>query len=181
MMRRREFITLVGGAAASWPLGARAHSRQRSQWLDSCIRGRQQPNDQLGVEPFRRGLQEIGYIEGRNVGIEFRWADGEYDRLPALAADLVGRQVSVIVAALLPAARAAKAATGTHSHCVHQRLGPDRVSAGHEPKPADRKRYGRERLLRPADCEAAPAAAGAYARNGRPRCARQSQQSEHRV
>jgi len=107
-MRRREFITLIGGAAATWPLAARAQ-----QPLVGFM-GSRSPEDSVdAVAAFRRGLGERGVIEGRNVLIEFRWANGDYARLPALAAELVGRPVSVLVAAGPPAAYAARTATST--------------------------------------------------------------------
>jgi putative ABC transport system substrate-binding protein len=108
MMRRREFIAGLGGAAA-WPVAARA--QKRTQLIIGYLSGLM--NQDPRVIPFRRGLKDSGYIEGQNVAIEYRFADLQYDRLPALAADLVRRQVTVIVAAGLPAARAAKAATAT--------------------------------------------------------------------
>jgi len=125
-MKRRDFITLIGGAVAAWPLGARA---QKPRMPVIGLLGTTSREADARLAPFRQALQQAGYVEKQNVAIEYRWAENEYDRFPALAADLVQRQVTVIVSlGGTPGALAAKTATSTIP--IVFQAGVDPIQAG---------------------------------------------------
>jgi putative ABC transport system substrate-binding protein len=159
---RREFITLLGGAAVAWPIRARAQQQQLP--VIGILSSRSRATDALLLAVIRQGLNDTGFVEGRNVSIEYRWAEGNYNQLAALAADLVGRKVAVIVTIGGDvAALAAKAATATLPVVFTVATDPVRsglVSSLHRPggnltghsaalTEMERKRLGLLRELRP--------------------------------
>jgi putative ABC transport system substrate-binding protein len=111
-MRRREFIQFLGSSLAGWPLAARAQ-QQPAMSVVGAISGVSPDGYSERLRAFRQGLREIGYAEGQNVAIDYRWAEGHYDRLPEMVAELIRRQVTVVAAMNTVAALAAKAATTT--------------------------------------------------------------------
>jgi putative ABC transport system substrate-binding protein len=111
-VRRREFIALIGGAAAAWPIAARAQPRERVLRIARVGILNYAAAQDVRVTEFRDGLRQLGYIEGQNLAITYRWADGQLDRLPTLAAELVASKVEVIIA-IGPAVWAAKRTTST--------------------------------------------------------------------
>jgi ABC-type uncharacterized transport system substrate-binding protein len=115
-MRRREFISLLGGAAAAWPVVARA--QQRAMSAVGLLSGRHL--DERELDAIRQGLEETGYSEGRNLAIAYRSADGRYDRLPALATDLVHRQVAVIIAVAATASAVAAKSDAFYQSRIEQ-------------------------------------------------------------
>ena len=177
-MRRRELMLLLAGAMTA----ARAlRAQQKAMPVIGFLGGGSPGPTAPFVAAFRQGLSETGYVEGQNVAIEYRWAEGRYDRLPALAADLVGRKVDVIVAAAAPCGTRGEKRDLDDPDRLHRRRRPGRGRPGRQSRPAGRQPHGRQHHRRRADAQAARAAfrAGSPGQGDRP--AREPEQSEYRA
>jgi putative ABC transport system substrate-binding protein len=177
-MKRREFITLVGGATA-WPVGVRG--QQAAMPVIGFLGAASAELFVSQVHAFRQGLSETGHAEGRNVTIEYRWAEGRYDRLPELATDLVRRRVSVLVTSGGdPPARAAQAATTTIPIVFNMSADPIQLGLVASLGRPGGQCHGSDLVERGGRAEAAGAAVRGDAHGNQHRPAGPSEQSEHR-